>query len=83
MVILGHNFWRRHFGNDLQILGKTIRVKNLPFLVVGIMPEGFRGQAGTADLWTPLRSAEKLMDDGALKAASWWWLRVIARLKAV
>jgi len=71
VTVLSYDFWRRHFNSNPDVLGKTVRIKEYTFAVIGVMPEGFRGQAGTADLWTPLTTAEKLMDDGALKSRTW------------
>src|SRR5215510_5489458 len=41
VVILSYGLWQRRFGGDLNILGKSIRLDNVPTTVVGIMPPGF------------------------------------------
>jgi putative ABC transport system permease protein len=43
-VILGHDLWRRKFGGDPQIIGKSIRISRLPAAlpVVGVMPPNLR-----------------------------------------
>src|SRR5262245_21073609 len=41
VVILSYGLWRRRFGGDLNILGKSIKLDNVPTTVVGIMPPGF------------------------------------------
>ncbi len=43
VVILGHQFWRDRFGGDPGIVGETIRLAGVPYTVVGIAEEGFRG----------------------------------------
>lgn len=40
-VVLSYQFWERQFNKRRDIIGQTIRVKNYPFLVVGILPEEF------------------------------------------
>ena len=52
-VILGHDLWRRRFGGDLSILGKTIQLDTQPYEVIGIAPAGFSFPLGS-QLWAPL-----------------------------
>lgn len=42
VVVVGHPFWKRT-GFDRDLVGKTIRVNERAFTVVGIAPEGFTG----------------------------------------
>lgn len=43
VVVLSNGFWRRRFGSDPGIVGKTIRLGAHPMTVVGITPAGFQG----------------------------------------
>ena len=43
VVILSNAFWRRRFGSDPGVVGKTIRLDGHPMTVVGITPAGFQG----------------------------------------
>ena len=52
VVILSDGFWRRHFGADPGVLGRVIRINDVPRTVVGVMPAGFVFPTG-AELWTP------------------------------
>ena len=52
-VILGHDLWRRRFGSDPSILGRTIQLDTQPYEVVGIAPAGFGFPLGS-QLWAPL-----------------------------
>lgn len=40
-VVLSYQFWSSQFHRDPAIIGKTVRVRNYPFLVVGILPREF------------------------------------------
>ena len=40
-VILSHAFWKRQFGGDRSIVGKTISLNNAPLTVAGVLPESF------------------------------------------
>jgi predicted permease len=41
VIILSDDVWRRRFGADEGIVGKTIRVSQEDYVVVGVMPPGF------------------------------------------
>jgi putative ABC transport system permease protein len=61
VVILSHGLWQRRFGGDLKLLGQSIRLDNVPTMVVGIMPPGFdfphpaerSNMSGHMQLWVP------------------------------
>ena len=40
VVILGNKFWRRRFGADPNIIGKTLRLNDRACIVVGVLPPG-------------------------------------------
>ncbi|MBO0720355.1 MAG: ABC transporter permease, partial [Blastocatellia bacterium] len=42
VTILSHGLWRRQFGSDRNIIGKSITLGNRPFTIVGVMPESFQ-----------------------------------------
>src|SRR5271170_758334 len=48
-VVLSDGLWRREFGADPHILGKTLRLDNDAYHVVGVMPRGFRDQGRTSE----------------------------------
>src|SRR5258708_2735679 len=52
-VMLGFHVWQSRYGEDPAILGKGIRVSEVPRTVIGVMPRGRRFPEET-DLWTPL-----------------------------
>jgi putative ABC transport system permease protein len=54
VVVLGQDLWRRHFGADRGIVGKTIRLESSNFTVVGVMPPEFRFPRSFRELWVPL-----------------------------
>jgi putative ABC transport system permease protein len=53
VVILSDGFWKRRFGGDKNVLGKTIRLSDRLYTVLGIMPLGFRFPNEDTDLWAP------------------------------
>src|SRR5580692_9672191 len=55
-VVISDGLWKRAFGADPHILGKSLRLDNDVYHVVGVMPAGFRDQGQTSeerstDLW--------------------------------
>ena len=40
LVILGHRFWRNRFGGDPEVVGKTLRLNDQVYTVVGVLPAG-------------------------------------------
>jgi predicted permease len=48
-VVISDGLWKRAFGADPHILGKTVRVDNDVYHVVGVMPPGFRDQGKTSE----------------------------------
>ena len=48
-VVISDGLWRREFGADPHILGKTLLLDNDPYQVVGVMPRGFRDQGSTSE----------------------------------
>ncbi|HSG49860.1 MAG TPA: ABC transporter permease [Longimicrobiales bacterium] len=56
VVVLSHDLWVRRFGADPEVVGSTLSVGSVPYQVVGVAPEGFRGvqSLGQAPaLWVP------------------------------
>src|SRR6185295_3209928 len=41
VIILSDELWRRSFGADRNVIGRTIRANQENYVVVGVMPPGF------------------------------------------
>lgn len=83
-VILTHSLWMRRFGGDPRALGRTIRMTDNSFTIVGVLPAGFRPLARVDDLilpefYSPLGYA--LGQPSACRGCQ--HLQLIGRLKAV
>jgi macrolide transport system ATP-binding/permease protein len=55
VVVIGDSLWRRQFGSDPSILGRSLRVRGLDYTIVGVMPRQFTGMTPglMAELWVP------------------------------
>jgi putative ABC transport system permease protein len=75
VCILSDGLWRRRFGSDPKILGKTVTLNGEMWTVVGVMPAGFRFPQ-IVDLWVPA-----MVRSTARTKHAQHYLGVIARLK--
>jgi putative ABC transport system permease protein len=75
-ALLSHSLWQRRFGSDTSIAGKSIRLRDQSFTVVGVLPAGFTLLEPDVDLWVPLGLNPN--DPRTFNART---LKVIARLK--
>ena len=75
VAILSEGLWKRRFGSDRNIVGRSITINTRPVTVVGVMPRGFEFPENT-QIWTPsaINPAEEPRDNRAYSA--------IGRLKA-
>src|SRR5262249_17425785 len=72
LAVLSHEVWQTRFGGDTSIVGRTVRVDDEAFTVVGIMPRGFsltgkpthRPRPVTADVWLPFGVAPNMLVPG-------------------
>jgi hypothetical protein len=53
-VVLAHGLWQSQFGGDPGVIGKTIRLDELPRVIIGVMPAGFHFPSPNVRLWIPL-----------------------------
>jgi predicted permease len=78
VVVLGFDLWRRRFGQDPSIVGRTLVLDGEAHVVTGVMPEGFRFPpfwTTEAEMWAPLSFTP---EESARHAR---FLRVFARLE--
>ena len=53
VVVLGHDFWQRHFAGDPAIVGRTIQLHSGPFEVIGVLAPGIHLPQDRVDAWMP------------------------------
>ena len=59
---MNHATWQTRFGGAEDIIGRTLRLNNLVFTVIGVTPPQFIGVNAIfgPDLWIPAAMAEQL-----------------------
>jgi len=82
VVVLSDGLWRRRFGADPGIIGRTIPLEGTAYTVVGVMGPEFEypiGAARTTELWVPyvVPANERVRDPSTMSI----YLQGIARLK--
>jgi predicted permease len=75
VVVLGDQLWKRTFGADKSIIGKSVMIDGVSRQVVGIMPASFQLPAAQAALWIPLQ-----LDPANTKSAAFDY-KGVARLR--
>lgn len=90
VAVISYNYWTQRFSRSPDVLGKTLYVKGIPLIIVGIASEGFEGvePGSSTDFWIPMQSRVELnawsspAADGKtyLQRPNWWCLRMLARL---
>jgi putative ABC transport system permease protein len=86
-AILGNSFWQTRFHGDRSILGKSIRINDEPYTIIGVMPREVSDwpvdpRHGKVELWTPFvpyRSASETVWQESERGSRGWG--TIARLK--
>ncbi len=75
VAILSEGLWKRRFGSDRNIVGRSVSINTRPVTVIGVMPGGFEFPENT-QIWTPaaVNPAEEPRDNRSYSA--------IGRLKA-
>jgi predicted permease len=53
VVVISDEFWERVFGRSPTVLGRWIRLNDVPVMIVGVNPKTFTGAASTLPSQTP------------------------------
>jgi putative ABC transport system permease protein len=77
VVVLSEQLWRRVFGANEGVIGKTVRISSRPFTIIGVAPAGER-YPFTVELWAPRSFTAQELSDESRGAR---WLAVMARVK--
>jgi putative ABC transport system permease protein len=53
VAIIGEGLWKRRFGSDRSVIGRTVTIDSQPTTVVGVIPDSLNVLTG-GDIYTPL-----------------------------
>ena len=76
-AVLSYDYWTSRFGGDPKVIGRTFRIGNDLYEIVGVGPERFTGtEPGTViDIFIPT------MMHPAVQVPDYTWMRTLARVK--
>ena len=82
VVMLSDGYWRRAFGSDPQVVGRTLRMGTRNYTIIGVAPAGYRGGLGpvTPAFYVPMMMADELMGVDMLDQRDFHSFFVKARL---
>ncbi|HLJ79459.1 MAG TPA: ABC transporter permease, partial [Acidobacteriaceae bacterium] len=84
VAVLDYAYWQRAFGGSPAVIGRTIRLNDAAFTIVGVAEPAFtRLTPGkSVDLWVSLSQASTVgFKRVHLAEPSYWWLVVVGRLQ--
>jgi putative ABC transport system permease protein len=53
VAVISYGLWRTFFAGDPNVVGKAMRMNDRPYVVLGVLPEGF-DFGGNSQAWIPL-----------------------------
>ncbi len=56
-AVIGYALWQRRFGGDRAVIGKSLRVRDRVYNIVGVLPAGFTIVEPSVEVWIPLELA--------------------------
>jgi putative ABC transport system permease protein len=76
-AVISHDYWTRRFGRDPKAIGRTFRMENDVYEIVGVVEQPFTGtEPGTVtDIFLPAMMSPKVARSDST------WTRTLARLK--
>ncbi|MFZ0641180.1 MAG: ABC transporter permease [Candidatus Acidiferrales bacterium] len=87
VVVLNYGYWKTQFGGSAAVIGKTVRLNNVPFTIIGVTDPRFDSLSPgrVYDVWVPLSVLPQLSVYPWVKVRATdiysWWLVIIGRLK--
>ena len=83
VVVIGHSIWTTQFESSPDVIGRTLRIANVPFTIVGVAPPHFTGTdaraMGRNAIWIPVGARSLIEPPNRLRADSTVF-RAFARL---
>ena len=74
VVVISHRLWQSRFGGDPGLIGSTVELDNVAWVVVGVLPQDL-DYPSYADFWSP-----KTFRDGEDQDRSGGYMQAVARL---
>ena len=85
VALLSYGCWQKRFGGDPDLIGKSVRLNNLNYTVIGIAPPAFMGvtRGVSTDVWLPMAMTLRIIPgDDMFKNRGARGLGMMGRLKS-
>jgi predicted permease len=82
VCVISDAMWRRSFAADPSVVGRTVRINDVTFTIVGVAAGGFIGTdiGHPTDVWVPMTMQRELGRD-FLTDARTSWVEILGRLR--
>ena len=82
VAVISSVYWKREYGSDAGVLGRTMPIGDAQFTIIGVAPAGFAGVGNdVADIWIPFTAVVTPAEyDGWRKSRDGYWLNAVVRL---
>jgi predicted permease len=87
VVVLNYGYWKSQFGGSESAIGKTVRLNNVPFTIIGVAESRFDSLSPgrVYDVWIPLSALPQINPHSWVRTRATdiysWWLVIVGRLK--
>lgn len=59
VALIGYKVWINRYGSNPSVIGRNVRINDVPTTIIGVLPEGFQFPFNT-DVWLPLHQINGL-----------------------
>jgi macrolide transport system ATP-binding/permease protein len=82
-IVLSDGMWKRQFGGDPNVVGKSVEINQHSFTVIGVTPRGFTGTIVgiISDYWVPMMMQPQALPGEDLDTRNPTFVHIVARLK--
>ena len=82
-IVLSDGLWRRRFGADPKVVGKSVEINEHPFTVIGVAPRGFYGTIVgiAAEYFVPMMMQPQALPGEDLEIRNPTFVHMMGRLK--
>ena len=88
VAVLGYRYWQQRFNLDPGVVGRSVKVNDVPVTVVGVAPPEFSGTLqveDSPDIYLPLAKEPEIiitnLGGSAVQSPNRWWLQIMGRLR--
>jgi len=84
VAVISYPFWQRHFDGAKDVVGRSLRIADVPFMIVGVTPRGFFGPdvGRSVDVMMPLADEPLIRGRDSVLETETTFLTIGVRLRS-